>query len=230
MKGNKNIVKATLAAIAFLITFFPIAAKNNIVNADEDCNRREIFLTFDDGPSLVTVKALNVLKDHGVKATFFVCGKNVKDWPEVTMRIIREGHTIGVHSNTHNYKQIYASPQALEDDIKACICEIKAISSSFTPYVYRFPGGSFGLPDEFKNVPKSLKLKAVDWNASCRDCELTAPSADDLVFCAKQTSAQKNSVILLMHDAPTKSATASALPEIIQHFKDKGFVFKTFQP
>ncbi|HCW79942.1 MAG TPA: hypothetical protein DG942_02410, partial [Ruminococcaceae bacterium] len=78
--------------------------------------KKVIYLTFDDGPSTLTVPLLNVLDKYHVKATFFVVGVNDKDEVSDLKEIARRGHAIGVHSYTHDYRQIYASPEAFFSD------------------------------------------------------------------------------------------------------------------
>lgn len=186
-----------------------------------------VCLTFDDGPTAVTETVLNVLKKENVKATFFVIGKNIRTHTDTLKRIFAEGHVVGIHTHTHEYKKIFTSPEALKNDINCCLSAIKAVNENYKPKYYRFPGGSFGLSEGLKNVPFELGLKYVDWNASCRDCEIKPESCNDLTECAIQTSSGKNNVIILLHDAADKMMTALALPDIIQNFKQKGYTFVT---
>ena len=67
-----------------------------------DSNKKEIYLTFDDGPTLeITDFVLNQLQEHNAKATFFCIGKNIKNHPEIFKRIIVEGHSVGNHTQNH---------------------------------------------------------------------------------------------------------------------------------
>lgn len=187
--------------------------------------RKKICLTFDDGPTAVTEQILDTLKDNGITATFFVVGKNVKRNPQILKHIFREGHTVGIHSYSHEYKSIYLSPEALKEDINACFCAIKGVNCDYLPKFYRFPGGSFGLSEGLKNVPAEMGLRYVDWNAACRDSEIKADLPDELTQYALSTAAGKNNVILLLHDAADKYLTADALPDIIREFRSKGYYF-----
>lgn len=116
--------------------------KNNI----EKIYRSEIkraFLTFDDGPSIVTPRILDVLKQENVKATFFVLGSNVNRMPEMVKRIYEEGHYIANHGYTHSYSSIYSSPQAVLDEFNQCNESVKnAIGvPEYNSHLFRFPGG-----------------------------------------------------------------------------------------
>ena len=102
---------------------------------------KKVYLTFDDGPSTkVTNCVLDVLAEQNVKATFFVVSDRAYGRNEVLRRIAAEGHTLGVHSKSHRYSEIYASDEAFMKDIDGCAKAIKAITG-IVPHVYRFPGG-----------------------------------------------------------------------------------------
>lgn len=216
--------KALLFILIFSIIYFTRSLLYIKVKA-ENTSTKTIYLTFDDGPSQVTLEILKTLKKENVSATFFVIGENVKKHPEIFKQIIEGGHTIGIHSQSHKYKEIYKNELSLIKDINGCLSEIKAVYSNYTSHFYRFPGGSFGLSDNLKTVPKKLGLTYVDWNASCQDCEFTPRTYTELTERAVSTSIGKNTVIMLMHDAPNKQLTAKALPDIIKHFKEEGFSF-----
>ncbi len=188
---------------------------------------KEIYLTFDDGPSTVTCEILSVLDTYGVKATFFVVGKCVEKNPQTLKEIYASGHGIGIHSYSHEYKSIYKDIHSLRNDIALCERTIKKVIPEFNAKIYRFPGGSFNLQEELKNLPSSLNLLYYDWNASVCDAEGIRYSPNELFQNAVNTSYSRNRIILLCHDCAGKSNTALALPYIIQHFKNEGYLFKT---
>ena len=198
-------------------------------NPPEITHYPQICLTFDDGPTHITESILDTLKSFDVKATFFVVGKNVQKHPDILKRIFSEGHTVGIHTFSHEYKKIYSSPTALTEDINACLRAIKAVNGNYTAKYYRFPGGSFNLSNNLLAVPEKFGLTYVDWNAACRDSEITPHSPDDLTQCAITTAAGKNRIIMLLHDAADKHMTALALPDIINNFKEKSFSFTTVE-
>ena len=76
---------------------------------NNNLNQKKVYLTFDDGPSDHTDEILDILKKNKVRATFFVVGKETEHAKKMYRRIILEGHTLGMHSYSHNYDQIYAS-------------------------------------------------------------------------------------------------------------------------
>lgn len=86
----------------------------NLVNQKE----KIAYLTFDDGPSLVTPKILDILEKQNVKATFFVIGKNVEKHPETVKRAFEEGHYIANHTYSHNNSYLYKSSQNFVEELK----------------------------------------------------------------------------------------------------------------
>ena len=185
---------------------------------------KKVYLTFDDGPSTkVTGKILDVLEEEDVKATFFIVSDRVAGREETLKRIARDGHTLGIHSKTHRYSEIYASDEALLADVRACRDRIEKVTG-ITPSVYRFPGGSSLHKDKIPLV-KAEGLRPIDWNAVCGDEEIPHADAETLYEQTFKTAKGKNPVILLMHDSAPHKATAEALPRIIAEFKRQGFEF-----
>ena len=189
-----------------------------------------MHLTFDDGPSSnVTPQILDILKDNGVKATFFVLGSNAEKHPEIIKRIAREGHAIAIHSYSHDMKHIYSDVDNFIDEINKTRNTINSIvGENKCADVFRFPGGAFREERaEFKEVLLENNIPYVNWNCSTGDSETQNPVSADLYNRAIRTanSSGRDSLVLLMHDAGSKQATADSLPAIIKHFKDNGFRF-----
>ena len=208
--------------------------KQNIQNIYKSETKR-VFLTFDDGPSKnVTVSILDILKQENVKATFFVLGSRVELYPDIVKREYDEGHFIASHGYSHIYSQIYASPQSVLDEYNKSLVAIRnAIGEQeYNPHLFRFPGGYAGgkyalIKQEAATVLEQNGIMHVDWNALTSDA---AGSTTTEQFLAEldRTVKQHTSVVVLMHDAGTKQATADALPQIIAYFRDRGFEFKNF--
>lgn len=227
---NRNFTAFCAAMLAFAILLVIcggfIADSKKFALAEEA--EKTVYLTFDDGPSdRVTPKILDVLAEEKVKATFFIIGKNVETRKNLIKREFDEGHTVAVHSYTHKYKEIYSSEESLIKDIDACNEVIKSVTGKYSS-VYRFPGGSYGLSQKFISAVTAHGLRYVDWNASTRDAEIINATPAQLLNAAVTTSASSNYIVLLAHDSTSKSATAEALRDIIKHYKDNGYVFKTF--
>ena len=98
-------------SIASLFPKYDETTQSKVRNA-QTSNEKNVYLTFDDGPSTsVTPEILNTLKKYNVKATFFVLGKNVDLYPELTKRAYKEGNYIANHGYTHSYSSIYSNPR-----------------------------------------------------------------------------------------------------------------------
>ena len=186
---------------------------------------KTVYLTFDDGPSdRVTPLILDVLKRNNVKATFFIIGRQAEIRPYLLEREIAEGHTVAVHSYTHDYGQIYKSASALEKDVEKCNDVIEKVVGARSK-LYRFPGGSFNVPTALKGKIRDMGYKYVDWNACTGDAEIVNPTPAQLFKRTVETTKKSGNVILLAHDGTMHLATANALDGIIKYYKNNGYLF-----
>lgn len=196
---------------------------------------KQIFLTFDDGPSKnVTIPILDLLKQENVKANFFVLGSRVDLYPSIVKRAYEEGHYIANHGYSHKYSQIYESANSVLYEYNRTNEAVKnAIGDqTYNTNIFRFPGGSVGgkyndLKLEAKELLEANNIVSIDWNALNGDAE-GIRTEEKLLNRLKETIQDKQSVIILMHDAGDKIKTYNVLPEIIQHLKQEGYEFKTF--
>lgn len=216
-----------LSALAMQFAVRTIKSTFCIAIAD-DRPQKCIYLTFDDGPSdRVTPVILDILKDEGVKATFFIVGERAETRKYLVKRQFDEGHTVAVHSYSHVYGDIYRSKKALIDDIIKCNRLIYEVTGTFSS-VYRFPGGSVMAGESLKKAVTENGFYCVDWNASFRDAEFIDPAPEQLFAAAKETAAGHDRVVMLAHDTTDKSATAAALRDVIEYFKKNGYEFRQF--
>lgn len=211
------------------------------VNAKEEIKNiyvseeKQIYLTFDDGPSKnITPQILDILRDNGVKATFFVLGSRAELYPEVLKREFDEGHYIANHGYSHSYKAIYTSKDTTFDEYIRCENAIKNSLGipEYNSYLFRFPGGSSG--GKYSSVKKEARdlfdlygVAYTNWNCLTGDAA-GSKTKEECMAEMISTKANQNSIILLMHDAGDKSQTVEALPEIIQYYKNEGYTFKNF--
>ena len=110
-------------------------------DADDENSKKIAYLTFDDGPSDLTPKVLELLDQYHAKATFFVVCKNNEEHEEYLSEIVKRGHTLALHSYSHNYSQIYASRDAFLEDYEK-VFDWVVDNTGYTPSLFRFPGGS----------------------------------------------------------------------------------------
>ncbi|MBR3152081.1 MAG: polysaccharide deacetylase [Clostridia bacterium] len=198
-------------------------------------DEKQIFLTFDDGPTTnITPKILDILKENDVKATFFVLGSRVDLYPEITKRAYDEGHFIANHSYSHVYHDIYSSPQAVLDEFNQCNNSVKSAIGvpNYNSHLFRFPGGSSGgayapVKNEAKGLLMSNGITYTNWNCLTGDAE-GKNTADEQWNYLMETAGDKTSLIILMHDASDKEVTVELLPRIIKHYKDQGYVFRSY--
>lgn len=102
---------------------------------------KKVYLTFDDGPSSNTDAILDILREYDVKATFFVVGKTDERSKAAYQRIVAEGHTLAMHSYSHNYSEVYASKESFINDLTSLQEYLYEVTGVW-PRFYRFPGGS----------------------------------------------------------------------------------------
>lgn len=208
--------------------------KNNMANIYNSETKR-VFLTFDDGPSkTVTPVILDVLKQENVKATFFLLGSRVDLNPDIVKREYDEGHYLASHGYSHMYSQLYSSPQSVLDEYNRCITSIRnAIGEpEYNPHLFRFPGGYWGgkyakVKEQTLPLLEQNGILHIDWNALTSDAA-GANTTEEFIAELEKTVPKHNSVVVLMHDAGNKTATAEALPMIIQYFRERGFEFENF--
>lgn len=216
-----------LAFITLNTTTSPAIAEDKIaVSQTKESTIKKIYLTFDDGPTdSTTPKILDILLEKKIHATFFVVGRQIKKREKILKRESDEGHSIGIHTYTHEYNKIYKNETALLNDINLCKKEIQRVLPSYSSNLYRFPGGSFGKEKYFAFIKKSGYI-FYDWNASTEDA-IGNFSARELFENAITSAKGKDNVILLMHDGVGYKNTIRALPEIIKYFQNKNYLFCT---
>lgn len=190
-----------------------------------------IYLTFDDGPSENTKKIIDILEKYDVKATFFVTGNN-KKCNKYIKEAYEKGHTIGLHTYSHDYKEVYSSMDAYFDDLNK-IGQMVKEQIGFVPKYIRFPGGSSntksakyckGLMTTLVTEVQNRGYQYYDWNADSTDAGGNNRPVSVIVKNATQSKAKN--INLLMHDTAAKSTTVEALPKIIEHYQKLGYTFK----
>ncbi len=191
-------------------------------NPEDIEGTRYVYLTFDDGPSIYTDEILDILAEYDVKATFFVCGKPDAKYTDSYKRIVDEGHTLGMHSYSHKYSDIYSSVDAFSEDFKK-LKHFLYDTTDVLPKYYRFPGGSSNKVTkvdihELMDVLEADGVTYYDWNVSAGDDR--AGATKDTIYNNIVGNIPKfKHCIVLMHDAADKKSTVDALPEVIEAIK-----------
>jgi len=188
--------------------------------------QKEVYLTFDDGPSGNTSQILDILKEYGVKATFFVVGKTDDNSVALYRRIVEEGHTLAMHSYSHRYNELYKSEENFVEDMEK-LQEYLYDITGIWPRFYRFPGGSSNTVSkvDMHNLMAYLNENGItyfDWNISSGDASSVQISSANIVDNCMNGVRDKTECMILMHDANEKKTTVEALPEVIRQIQERG--------
>lgn len=183
---------------------------------------KKVALTFDDGPhEKLTLEILDILDEHGVKATFFPIGKNVEENPEVMNAVISRGHEVGNHTYSHANVSNLSSNQ-LREEITRTETILKRLGAN--PTLFRPPGGAYSknaldtaFEMGYKYILWSWRLDTKDWSS---------PSVDQVIKTVKENVTDGG--IILFHDYVAKnSPTPESLRVLIPYLKEKGYTFVT---
>ena len=185
-----------------------------------------IYLTFDDGPSKHTARLLDVLKKYNVKVTFFVTGFGEDS---IIKREYDEGHTVALHTYTHNYKTVYSSVEAYYNDLYKIRDRVKRITG-VESNIIRFPGGSSNTvsritPGLMSCLVKDVQAKGFhyfDWNVSSGDAGATTSTSK--VYSNVVNGLRSDVSVVLQHDS--KGYSVDAVEKIIQYGLSHGYTFK----
>lgn len=202
--------------------------KKNNYNLNEDISK-VIYLTFDDGPGAYTEKLLNILNEYNVKVTFFVTGYDSK-YANLIKREYEEGHTVGLHSMSHNYAKIYVSEESFMEDLFS-INEYVKKYTNVDSKIIRFPGGSSNtISRRYRNGIMSVLTKKVedigfryfDWTISSGDAGSTKDT-NQIIKNVTSAIKENKANVVLMHDI--KSYSVDAVESIIEYGLSNGYTF-----
>ncbi len=189
-----------------------------------DPDRPQIALTFDDGPSQSTPALLEVLAEHDVTATFFMCGRNVRRFPDIARDVLNAGHDLGNHTESHNYLHFH-SPDHIYRELAMAQQSIRTVTGC-RPRWFRPPYGVrwVGL----RGAQRKLGLTGVMWTTMGRDYKWSSCRVARLML-----STAQNGSIFCLHDgrgtipSPDIRNTIEAVEAVIPRLKDRGFQFVT---
>ncbi len=192
--------------------------------------KKVAYLTFDDGPSCNTMRILDILDRYDVKATFFVIGKSGRD--KEYKAIVDRGHTIALHTYSHNYAKVYASEKAFFSEIQKISDKVYNLTGVRSKII-RFPGGSsntvykkycYGLMAKLKKSVPAKGYYYHDWNVSSGDASGNNIAKSKIIANVKKGCGSKTVVNILMHDTGSaKNTTVDALPAIIEWLLSQGY-------
>ena len=192
-------------------------------------NPRQLALTYDDGPNDPhTLRLLEVLAEHKVKATFFVIGRFAAQRPDILRRIAREGHVIGNHTYSHP-NLIFCSASRVSQEINDCR---KAISDAVGEHsnLFRPPFG--GRRPAVLRMVRGKRLMPIMWSITSYDWRASARAENIERRVYRQITRDRRNVIL-MHDGghqafgADRGHTVAASKELIRRCKGEGYEFAT---
>jgi peptidoglycan/xylan/chitin deacetylase (PgdA/CDA1 family) len=187
---------------------------------------KQLALTYDDGPNdPYTLRLLEVLAKHGVRATFFVIGSFVKQRPDIVRELARAGHVIGNHTFSHP-NLIWLPASAVREEIKNCNAALNDAIGEHSN-LFRPPFG--GRRPAVLRIARESGLYSVMWNVAGYDWK--APSAEYIE--RKVTSRVRGGDVVLLHDGGHKgfgvdrSYTVTASERLIMRYQDEGYELVT---
>jgi len=194
-------------------------------------NKKTAFLTFDDGPSALTTSYLDILKEEGVQATFFLIGNQIdSDMAQVVKREIDEGHEIGIHTYCHEANEIYSTESACYKDVMKIKQQLE-MQFNYEAKLVRFPWGSANqyMSPFRKNIIDKLHkdgMEYEDWNVSAED-SVGTPTVESIMANIRKDYKKYNEPVILMHDSGCNKKTLEALRGVIKELKEAGYNFGT---
>ncbi len=195
---NKTFLMAALLAAFFVVLGLGVAIPQLRLFGNFICSgswsKKQVALTFDDGPDpRSTPQLLDLLRAEKIPAAFFCIGKHVENNPELTARILREGHLVENHSFAHsNFTNFYGHEKLKVELLRAQSAIVKATG---TPPIFFRPPVGLSNPNTFR-VAHELKLKVIGWNIRSFDTITAKPQA---IIARIRRNLWPGSIILL-HD------------------------------
>lgn len=230
-EGDAAVAKAEskkTTAAAITVTSKAVSTKQTESPKEtEPSEEKKVYLTFDDGPSQRTKEILNILKKEDVKASFFVVGHQDKFSKSLYKRMVKEGHTLGMHSYSHIYSEIYSSKDAFSKDFDKLYNYLYKVTK-VKPKYYRFPGGSSytkgAVPmQELIDYLESKQVSYLDWNVVNGDSAGGKLTKSQIVDKVMSGVSQFETSVVQMHDSSDKKETVNALRSLIRKLKKNGY-------
>ena len=201
-----------------------------------DTFRGHVSLTFDDGPHpKYTHQILDILAEHNLKATFFVCGRRVSAWPDVVRRVHKEGHCIGNHTYTHPTLGALTIPEIRKEFARTERAIHRALDTDYNIRYYRPPFGNPWFSNSSKKEKQKEKIRQVVmenegliilWQLCVGDTRSDA-TGDKIFTRAKQSLKERKGGVYCMHD--NNGRTVRALPKLISYLQVEGIRFASLE-
>lgn len=203
------------------------APQKEISSSKVAVQQKVVYLTFDDGPSKYTDTIVDILKDRGIHATFFMIGTQLSEHEDAVNRTIEYGNYVGLHSMSHSKKKLYQSGSSDQfiKEYKQEQALMKNITGT-TPWLIRAPYGSKpGIDADFRDKIVDAKFKMWDWTVDSKDWYYTGKP--EKILQEVQRQVHRDREVILLHE---KSQTVQALPDLIDYLEKKGYAFAVYKP
>lgn len=213
--GEQNVVEDNLRRI------------NNTADDDleKEGEKKPVYLTIDDGPGTVSDKILDVLDHYEVSATFFLVEPRVRYYSDAVIRMVEEGHELGVHGVTHDVRRFYASQHSAVGEFNKTRASLQTLTGK-EYYLARTPYGSFPyLTQAQERAIIDGGYRIWDWNVDSRDWYYRGERYVTSTIAQLQNLEHKGIVpIILIHELET---TARYLPLLIEYLLANDYELKT---
>lgn len=228
--GTVVISAVMLMGISYYYVYHGFGSQADIIRRQPNKGNK-VVLTFDDGPSeIYTPQILKILKEKGAKATFFLVGKHVEQYPELTAQIAAEGHEVGNHTYGHITVPNTPSPQ-LTAQIMRTNLVIFQNTGSYPPYL-RPPRGLYDM--RMRRIAMLLGQELVLWSLSAQDWHPRATTAGVIKRVVEKAVAGD---IILFHDSgsllategSSRGPTVEALGPIIDGLRARGLEISSLE-
>lgn len=195
-------------------------ARQNKIDQEEHA----IYLTFDDGPTNVSDQLLDLLDEYEMKATFFMVGPRIEEYPEVVNRMHEEGFGLALHSMTHDAGKLYSSPSAPSEEMienQKVLEDVTGVRSD----LIRLPYGSIPyLTEDMRYILDQNDFIVWDWNVDSLDWELRDERYVQHTIEKIEKKEQEGKIpVVLLHDKPE---TIKYLPDLLSYIKKEGYKTK----
>lgn len=223
--------KKSLLLLSMFALLDPLGKVRCEENSPVENLQKTIYLTFDDGPGgKTTIKILDTLKKESVPGTFFIIGDQIDRQEDIILRMKNEGHSIGLHSFSHDRNILYRSSDDFISEMEKVQKRLYEVTGE-NYYILRFPFGcnnmTYKLTSNMVDAIHASNFKIYDWTQDTLDGANPNSSPSTIL---KRAISEKDTVILLMHCARNNKNSADALPSIIKYYKDHGYTFKKITP
>lgn len=235
VKINPNAATAETTGKLSYQSLYPEMYVPIVEKIPAEAGAKVVYLTFDDGPSVLTEDLLDALDKQKVKATFFVScnGSLTSETTRLLKEISDRGHAIGIHTFSHDYTEIYTSVEAFLTDFSK-MNDVIYEATGEKPTMFRFAGGSYNSYNKktYKAIIAEMERRGYtyfDWNVDCGD-SLSDATENSIYQDTITGITSNNKSIVLMHNSGAKQATVNQVTNIIKKAKAEGYHFDVLDP